>query len=171
MKQVTIEFSRPIEAARVPAGGSHEKISADQKECAALAKRLKVPALHALSAHLQVKPWRGGGLKVTGSATADLEQVSVISLETFRSSQTFEVERYFMPRIPEDASSEEDIDPMPGGVIDIGEIVAEAVALDLDPYPRKPDEVFETRIEDISSPEGENVSPFRQLKEPETGKK
>ena len=59
MKDIIIpEFSRPLEVARVSALGSHEKIAADNKECAALAKRLKVPAVHAVSAHLFVKPWR-----------------------------------------------------------------------------------------------------------------
>ena len=78
------EFSRPLQVDRVPKAGSTEKIAAEPAELKALARRLKVPALHALSAELRATPWRGGGLKLEGHITADIEQVSVISVETFR---------------------------------------------------------------------------------------
>jgi uncharacterized metal-binding protein YceD (DUF177 family) len=160
MKEVIPEFSRPIEVARVSALGSHEKIVADAKECVALAKRLKVPVVHSASAHLLIKPWRGGGFKVSGTVKVDLDQESVVSLEVFRSSESFEVERYFLPRI--DDESEEDIDVIQQGVIDIGEVAAETIGLELDLYPRKPGEVFE------AVNEGQEVlakvSPFAVLK-------
>ncbi len=137
------EFSRPLEVARIPAGGSTEKIVATTEECARLAKRLDLPAIHELKAELFAKPWRGGGLKVTGEIIADLEQVSVISLEAFRHDARLPVERYFLPRPPaEDDSEANDIDAIVGGHIDLGEVVAETLALELDPYPRKPGETF-----------------------------
>lgn len=160
------EFHRPIEVARVPNLGSHEKIAADAKELKALAKRLDVPALHALSAELHVKPWRGGGFKVSGLLKADVEQVSVISLEAFRQVGNFQVERYFLPASAAHGANEsdEDIDIIQGGIIDIGEVVAETLALELDPYPRKPGESFA----DGQGPEDENVHPFPAPKEPST---
>jgi|JI10StandDraft_1071094.scaffolds.fasta_scaffold191479_3 uncharacterized protein len=162
MKDIIIpEFSRPLEVARVSALGSHEKIAADNKECAALAKRLKVPAVHAVSAHLFVKPWRGGGFKVSGTVQIDLDQESVVSLEVFRSTESFPVERYFLPRV--DESSEEDIDVIENGVIDLGEVSAEAIALELDLYPRKPGEVFQSGGEEPDDPPAK-VSPFAILK-------
>jgi hypothetical protein len=91
-----LEFSRPLELARVSKLGSHEKLAADASECKALAKRLMVPTIHALTAHLQAKPWRGGGLKVWGEATLDVTQESVISLEAFRTTQVVAVERYYL---------------------------------------------------------------------------
>ena len=106
------EFTRPIEVARVAKLGSHEKISADPQECAALAKRFKVPAVHAVRAHLQAKPWRGGGLKVWGEAVIELTQESVVSLEAFQTSQTIVVERYYLASTPDDlVDSELEIDP------------------------------------------------------------
>jgi uncharacterized metal-binding protein YceD (DUF177 family) len=139
----SVEFSRPIEVSRIPKLGSHEKLNADKKECAALALRLMVPAIHALSAELKAKPWRGGGISVKGELKAELDQESVVSLEVFRETVRFPVERYFLSTPPGDElNAEEDIDQIVNGVIDLGEIVAETLALELDPYPRKSGEVF-----------------------------
>jgi uncharacterized metal-binding protein YceD (DUF177 family) len=143
MKEPAHEFSRPLDVARVSAGGSTEKIAATIEECARLAKRLGLPAIHTLRAELLAKSWRGGGLKVTGELSADLEQMSVISLEAFRQEVRIPIERYFHFKPPtEDDSEAEDVDAIVGGHIDLGEVVAETLALELDPYPRKPGETF-----------------------------
>jgi uncharacterized metal-binding protein YceD (DUF177 family) len=142
-----VEFPRPLLVARVPKLGSHEKLKADAKECERLAKRLGVVVVHEVKAELKVRPWRGGGFKVAGLATIDLEQTSVISLEDFRQSLEFEVERYFLPSIG-DPDEELDIDVIDNGEIDLGEVVAETIALELDPYPRKPGEAFAPTIDD-----------------------
>ena len=97
MKQVVYEFSRPLQVDRVPALGCLERLAADEKECAALAKRLGIPKLHSLGGLLKAVPWRGGGLKITGTLKAEVDQVSVISLETFTSTLEYAIERYFMP--------------------------------------------------------------------------
>lgn len=143
------EFSRPLQVDRVPKAGSTEKISAEPEELKALARRMKVPALHSLSAELRATPWRGGGLKLEGHVTADVEQLSVISLEAFRETVSVPVARYFLPpgAVVEN-EEEDDADPIENGWIDLGEVVAEAVALDLDPYPRKPGEAFPGHTED-----------------------
>lgn len=158
------EFPRPIEVARVPNLGSHEKLMADPKECIALAKRLDIPAIYSLTATLKAKPWRGGGLKVTGELSADLNQLSVVSLEAFRSQVVFPVERYFL-NIPPSAEFEfdEEIDPIIGGIVDLGEIVAETLALELDPYPRKAGEVFQPVLEDAPT-DAEKRNPFNVLR-------
>ena len=65
------EFSRPLQTDRVPKLGSTEKIKAEPEEMKALARRLQIRALHALSAEIRATPWRGGGLKLEGHLTAD----------------------------------------------------------------------------------------------------
>jgi uncharacterized metal-binding protein YceD (DUF177 family) len=139
--EARLEFSRPLLVARVPGGGSHEKLKADAKECERLTRRMNVQAINALSAELKVRPWRGGGFRVAGIATVDLDQTSVISLEDFRQTLEFEIERFFLPRAP-DPAEELDVDVIDNGVIDLGEMVSECLALELDPYPRKPGEEF-----------------------------
>ena len=142
------EFSRPLVTDRVPRKGSHEVIKADAAECAALAKRFALPHLHALSARFHVTPWRGGGLKVTGTVEADVDQFSVVSLEIFRQQLKFAVERYFLSARDLGQHAEEDADPIINGEIDLGAIAAETLGLELDPYPRKPGEHFDGPLED-----------------------
>lgn len=161
MTQPQPEFSRPIEVARVSPLGSHEKIKADAKECAALAKRLLLPTVYEVSAVLLVKPWRGGGFKVTGEVTADVDQQSVISLETFRSEVHFPVERYFLTH---GGGEDDEIDVIEDGVIDLGEIATETLGLELDPYPRKPGETFASTSEPEEERPVAKISPFAVLK-------
>jgi uncharacterized metal-binding protein YceD (DUF177 family) len=160
MKQLVNEFSRPLLVDRVPALGSHERIAADEKECAALARRLALPKIHALGGFLKAVPWRGGGLKITGTLSARVDQVSVVSLETFTSDLEFAVERYFLSPRAGNPLDEEDVDSIEKGSVDLGEILAETMALELDPYPRKAGEVFND-IEEPPVPE--KVSPFTAL--------
>jgi len=142
MKAPTLEFSRPLKVDRVPAEGSAETLSADSAECAALARRLGIPALHALSAQLRASPWRGGGLKIEGRLKADLEQISVVSLTQFRSTVEFPVERFFLSEAAASSAEDEDVDTIADGHVDLGEVVAETLALELDPYPRQEGETF-----------------------------
>jgi uncharacterized metal-binding protein YceD (DUF177 family) len=159
------EFSRPIDVARVPKLGSTEKIAADLQERVALAKRLQVPAVHGVSAVLLIKPWRGGGMKVSGQAEIDLDQISVVSLDQFRTQQSVDIERYFMNLPAGDADDPDlDIEPLPHGEIDIGEIVAETIALELDPYPRKPGEEFSSTAIEPEDEVPEKPNPFNVLK-------
>lgn len=81
-------------------------------------------------------------MKVTGTVEAEVELVSVVSLEVFKTRKSFQVERYFMPAKKLSETLEVDADPIVDGVIDLGEIVAETVGLELDPYPRLPGETF-----------------------------
>ena len=156
------EFSRPLKVDRVPRGGSYEKIVAEGAELKALALRLDVPALHGLRAELMATPWRGGGLKLEGFLRANLEQESVVSLEPFRHEVEFPVTRYFMADSAKVEDEEAEVDPIVNGYVDLGEVVAETLALDLDPYPRKPGESFEAPGENETERPAA-VSPFAAL--------
>ncbi len=157
------EFSRPLKVDRVPREGSLEKIEAEAPELEALARRLNLPALHGLRAELMATPWRGGGLKLEGFLRADLVQESVVSLEAFRHEVEFPVTRYFLGDGGGAEDEEAEIDPIVNGHVDLGEVVAETLALDLDPYPRRPGESFEAP-EETAAEEPVKVSPFAALK-------
>ena len=168
-----IEFSRPLDVTRVPAHGSTERISADPAECAALAARFGLPAIHSLAAELKVSRWRGEGLKIAGRFSADLDQTCVVSIEAFRSTLSDTFESYFLPgggkAGKDDAAIEEgDAEPFDNGVIDMGEAVAEAMALALDPYPKKPGIAFDDIVEDTDSSQEQN--PFAGLSRLKKGK-
>lgn len=164
MQTSQIEFSRPLDVTRVPPQGCTEKIAADPRECAALAARFGLPAVHGLSAELKLSRWRGEGLKLKGHLLADIDQICVVSLEAFRSTLEDRFESYFLPAKAlagaDDAAIEEgDAEPFENGIIDMGEVVAEAMALALDPYPKKPGVTFADRLEPESDAAGAGASP------------
>jgi uncharacterized metal-binding protein YceD (DUF177 family) len=168
-----LEFSRPLDVTRVPLQGSTERISAEPAECAALAARFGLPAIHSLAAELKVSRWRGEGLKIEGRFSADLDQICVVSLEAFRSMLSDAFESYFLPAgrkggKDEAAIEEGDAEPFENGVIDMGEAVAEAMALALDPYPKKPGISFDNIVEDTDSSQEQN--PFAGLSRLKKGK-
>jgi Large ribosomal RNA subunit accumulation protein YceD len=160
MKQPVFEFSRPLHVDRVPNLGSRDRPAADETECTALALRLGIPKLYSLSAFLTSLPWRGGGLKITGPMKAEFDQVSVVSLDTFRTKLEVDVERFFLPPHKDANANEDDVDTIQNGIVDLGEILTETMALELDPYPRKPGEVFEDVQEDV---EPDKITPFTKL--------
>ena len=158
----TPEFSRPLQTDRVPKLGCTEKLVAETGECRALARRMNVPAIHSLYAEIRATPWRGGGIKLEGHLTADLEHVSVISLEAFRETVSVPIARYFLPSGAVSEADDDDADPIDKGWIDLGEVVAETLALDLEPYPRKPGEAFAELTELADEPMAKK-SPFAVL--------
>lgn len=162
MTRAKPEFSRPLPVDRVPPGGCDERIAADTEECKALATRLGLPAIHAVDAELRATPWRGGGLKIEGKLVADLEQVSVISLEAFRQQVEFPILRYFAVAGAAEQDTDAEIDPIANGQVDLGEVVAETVALELDPYPRQPGEAFD-KAAWTDTPSPAPLSPFASL--------
>jgi hypothetical protein len=160
------EFSRPVRVDRIPKMGSYEKIASEPKEHPALAKRLGLVAVHSVKAEIRATPWRGGGIKLSGAVVADIEQTSVVSLESFRSTVTFDVLRYYLSEgsaLPGDG--DEDIDVISNGEIDLGEVATETIGLELDPYPRKPGEEF-SGFEVAGEAPVAKVSPFAALKKP-----
>lgn len=166
MHQLSLEFSRPLDVTRVPKQGCTEKVSAEPQECAALAMRLGLPAIHALAAELHISRWQGEGLKVKGRFSADLEQVCVVSLDMFRQALTDTFESYFLPArksagADEAAIEEGDAEPFENGIIDMGEAVVEALALAIDPYPKKPGVTFSDLVEAPEEPAKRN--PFAGL--------
>lgn len=173
-----LEFSRPLDITRVPPHGSLEEISAEPKECAALAGRFGLPALHSLKAELKVSRWRGEGLKIKGRFAVDLDQTCVVSLDTFRSVLADEFETFFLPEGTLAGANSAlieagDAEPFANGIIDMGEVVAEAVALALDPYPKKPGVAFADVIEDENEGEAEasgQTNPFSGLGRLKQGK-
>ena len=173
-----LEFSRPLDVTRVPPQGSLEKISAEPTECMALAKRFGLPDLHSLEAELRVSRWRGEGLKIKGRFAIELDQTCVVSLDTFRSVLTDEFETFFLPEGASAGANSAlieagDAEPFANGIIDMGEVVAEAVALALDPYPKKPGVAFADVIEDENEGDAKasgQANPFAGLGRLKQGK-
>ncbi len=134
------EFSRPLALARI-GGGRTIAIEATAAERAALALRMRVPELPALTCTFALRPTAGGVVEAEGLLRAQAVQVCVLSLDPFEAVIEERFALRFVPRGAESLAIDPDaIDEMPycGAVIDLGEAAAEQLALALDPYPRKP---------------------------------
>ena len=168
---MTPEFSRPLALERIGSTGTELTVEADPEERARLAERFGIVAIHALTARFVATPWRRGGVEVRGDIAAEVEVVSVISLEPFTTGVSDTVVRYFQAEtapghnpavLSVEALEDEEPDVVAGGAIDLGEIAAEALALALDPYPRKPGEVFHGETVQAAE-ERRQESPFAAL--------
>ncbi len=133
------ELHRPVSLDRI---GPHEldlTIEANPAECAALARRMKLPAMSALSCDFYLIREGRDHVLARGVLRADITQTCVISLEDFDAS----VQEIFQVRFVPSGEETDDINPeaedeipYDGNVIDLGEAAAEQLGLMLDPYPR-----------------------------------
>ncbi len=121
-------------------------VEATPAECAALARRLDVPAVAVLSCRFRLSGADAAGIVAAdGLLQARLTRTCVTTLEDFPSLVTEQFSICFVPgdRVSEgsddalDLEADDDI-PYANGVIDLGEAAVEQLALALDPYPRKP---------------------------------
>lgn len=165
------EFSRPVPVDGLGEDEVVKRIEATAEECQALARRFDLLALGQLSASVRLRRLPGRALvRVTGRFEAQVTQACVITLEpvTGRLEGRFTrcyslapvaAEREVLVAVGEDEPPE----PVPAGGIDLGEIVAEQMALEIDPYPRAEGARLE-RAEWGGPPDGEErASPFRVL--------
>jgi hypothetical protein len=137
----TPEFSRPVEPGRIARVGQENTVTATPEERAALARRFGLPSIEALSCRFTLRPLAGGVVLAEGVLAARLHQVCVVSLDPFPAMIGEEFAVRFVPEdtlSPEIDLGAEDEVPMTGGLIDLGELAAEQLALALDPYPRRP---------------------------------
>lgn len=140
------EFSRPIAVDGLGEEAVVERIEATAGERAALARRLDLLALDRLAATLELRRAEGGeAVRLTGRLEAEVTQACVVTLAPVSSRLEEEFSLLYGPESDPDRAGGEvlvDLDeedgpePIPPGGLDLGEVVAEQLALALDPYPR-----------------------------------
>lgn len=167
----TPEFSRPVRIDTLGEGDRSIEIEADAGERAALAKRFGLLALDMLTATAELRR-QGDIITATGRVRASVAQACVASgapvPETI--DETFSLR--FVPESPGEVEeielSPEDWDTVGyhGSAVDLGEAVAETLALSLDPFPRASDANVALREAGVLSEEeaAEASSPFAALK-------
>lgn len=154
-------------------------IEADKAERTALAKRFGLIAIRALSADLSLIR-DGERVTVTGRVNADVDQPCVATGDAVPAAVDEPLLLRFVPAaMIADADSEEielaegDCDVMAhdGGAVDLGEAVAETMALALDPFPRSPGADAALRGAGVVSEEDARpASPFAALKDKLAGR-
>jgi uncharacterized metal-binding protein YceD (DUF177 family) len=135
------EFHRPLALDRIGPHGLDLTVEATADECAALAERMNLPAVLALSCAFHLVREGRDTVLARGALRATITQTCVISLDDFDAP----VEEVFQVRFVPSGEETDDIDPesddeipFEGNVIDVGEAAAEQLGLALDPYPRMP---------------------------------
>lgn len=143
-----LAWTHPVAVADLPPGGAAFELAPDEATRAALARYAGLLALPALRARLTVTP-SGRGAVVEGDLEATVRQSCVVSLEAFDAELREPVTVRFAPAAAESApglvvelGEEDPPDPLVDGRLDLAAIVAEFLALAIDPYPRKPGAVF-----------------------------
>lgn len=134
------EFPRPLPLAGIGPAGRSQHIEAKPAECAALAKRFGILGLDRLIAELELTPEPDGAVRMEGRIRASLTQACVVSGEPVAETIDTPILLRLLPpgREPQDGPDDPDEIECPDGVADLGEAVAEQLALALDPYPRAP---------------------------------
>jgi uncharacterized metal-binding protein YceD (DUF177 family) len=166
-------WSVRIEVEQIPDTGLHRDLEADQTARDGMAELAGLREILSASASLDVTPERGGRFHVTGRVQARIGQTCVVTLDPIENEIDERIDLIFAPpdQIPEladlvdeAAESEEDVpdppEPIDNGMIDLGRVATDAVFLAIDPYPRKPDAVFEPLV---AAPDPEE-HPFAALK-------
>jgi hypothetical protein len=146
----------PVIVAQIPETGLHREIEADRAAREAMAEIAGLREILSASASLDVMPKGGGRFHVAGRVQARIGQICVVTLDPIENDIDEEVDLIFAPpeQIPElsdlvddAAESDEEIpdppEPIVNGVIDLGRLATDALFLGIDPYPRRPDAVFE----------------------------
>jgi uncharacterized metal-binding protein YceD (DUF177 family) len=138
------EFSRPVIVATINRGGETLALTPTEAEGAALASRLGVEAVRGLVAEVVLKTRGKGVVAARGRVRATLDRLCVISLAPIEEAIDERFSVLFRPG-PAAADAEVAIEPdaddeefYEGGTIDPGELVAQTLALALDPWPRAP---------------------------------
>lgn len=142
----------------------------DETTRAAIARKLGLESLPALRAKLTLKPWLDGA-EIVGRFEARVEQICGISLDPFETELTGDIEMKVVPpgspnaptespgsEVEFDLEAPDPPDVLDGEEIDLAAYLVEHLALEIDPFPRKPGVAFEYE------PETKEESPFAVLR-------
>lgn len=140
------EFSRPVALDAIGEAEITKQIEATAGERSALAARFDLLAIDRLAAELRVVRAKGGALvRLAGQFQAEVTQSCVVSLAPVsnRLEDSFALlystrgeDLQIEAEVFVDPDQDDPPEPVPPGGIDLGEAVAEQLALALDPYPR-----------------------------------
>lgn len=160
-------WSAPLAVSDVPESGRHIDLLADAQARAAVARLAGLRDLPRLTASFDVAPHGRGGLAVTGRVSATVGQTCVVTLEPVEKEVDEAIDLVFAPaeslpavehgeevEVPHEDAPEAII----GRHIDLAAIATEFLILGIDPYPRKPDAVF-----DAPTVRDDSAHPFAAL--------
>lgn len=148
-------FTYPLKLDDMSSSTQKYRLKADEKELKYITDVMKVPAVKSFVAEINVKLLKKEHVvTVEGFVDADVEQVSVISLENFTKhyhndfSLKFDTKMTLADLKELDFEYDDDVlDILDNGQIDLASIAMEHLALVLDDFPRKDGEEFSFQSE------------------------
>jgi hypothetical protein len=153
-------WSVPVSVHEVPATGRRFELEADEPTRAAIAKSADLRALPRLTATFDVSRHGSAGLHVVGRVRATVGQVCGVTLDPIDNEVDESLDLVFVPgaigpladpqaRESVEVSGDDPPEPLQNDRVDLGAIATEFLILGIDPFPRKPDAVFQPpEIED-----------------------
>jgi Large ribosomal RNA subunit accumulation protein YceD len=173
MRDSANPWSVPVAVAQIPDTGMHRDIDTNSSERSALAELGGLREVKSANASLDLTLMREGRVRVVGRVRARVGQTCVVTLDPIENDIDEAIDLIFAPpeQIPaladlvddaaeSDAEIPDPPEPIVGGTIDLGRLATDALFLAVDPYPRKPDAVFETP----AIPDDPEDHPFAALK-------
>ena len=158
------EFSRMIDLREI--GNAPVVLKAGPEACAALARRFLLVAVKRLSATITLEP-DGKVVNATGRLTARIVQSCAVSGEDLPASIDEELTLRFVPARPATSAdvelTAEELDELEyeGTAFDLGEAVAQSMALAIDPFAVGPKAEEARRAAGLLGEDASN--PFAQL--------
>ncbi len=144
-RQGAPEFSRLVAADTISNHLQRREIAAEPAERKALAQRFGLLSLDNLGAVLELQRQAGDVIHVSGHLSADVVQSCVVSLAPVPAHiETDFALSYGGSAVEGDEDDDLDLagldapEPVIDGQIDLGEALAQQLAITLDPYPRAP---------------------------------
>ena len=141
------DFQRLVAVRKIGEAGLVQSVEPTSEERARIAEFLDILEMKRVACEISLTRWRARGIKVQGALEAVAVQACVVTLEPVEETISATFERRFLPHdmmdddAPQDEvfvdpEGEDPPEPM-AAEIDLGEIVVEELALNLNPYPRK----------------------------------
>lgn len=169
-------WSVPITVPQIPDTGLHRDLEADQTARIAMAEVAGLREILSASASLDIVPDSGGRFHVTGRVRARVGQTCVVTLDPIENDIDEPIDLMFAPpeQIPvladlveeavdDDSEIPDPPEPIENGVIDLGRLATDVLFLAIDPYPRKPNVVFEPVVT-AADPEDHPFAALKALK-------
>jgi uncharacterized metal-binding protein YceD (DUF177 family) len=166
---VTTAWPCEIPLAQVDRGAVSLRLEPSIDQRKAIAKQLGLVGLEALTAEVHLSSWLDGA-NISGVLRARVIQTCSATADDFETPIDARFSLRVLPANSQNAPQEEfgdlGVDPdaddppdvLEGEKIDVSGYVVEHLALELDPFPRKPGAVF------VQPPEPTEISPFAALK-------
>jgi uncharacterized metal-binding protein YceD (DUF177 family) len=137
MNKPEFEFSRPVDRRHLKAAPL--RLTADAAERKALAKRFGLIAIHRLEAEVSLEA-DGEAVDAEGTLRAEIVQTCAVTGDDLPVSIEEPLALRFVPEVPvtqeELELTEKELDeiPYPGTAFDLGEALAQSLALAIDPF-------------------------------------